>query len=92
MPTLDALVRNGTYRRAQGEYVLACNFDGVFSPPLADFLALQQLQTDTFYMTSLRFSTEDPAQTLQRPIGEAAAVVAIQALNSTRFRGTWGKR
>ena len=49
------------------------NFDGVLSPPLADFLALESLRPDAFYMASLRFSTEDPADTLE-PCGNASRV------------------
>jgi len=87
-PMAEYFAKNLGIRHTRGEYVLATNFDVVYSPQLMDFLARQGLRGDAFYAAGLRFSTEDPSDALKLPVDRALARLVQQSQDVNRLKGT----
>mmetsp|Transcript_113072 Transcript_113072/g.314714 ORF Transcript_113072/g.314714 Transcript_113072/m.314714 type:complete len:1062 (+) Transcript_113072:155-3340(+) len=87
-PMAEYYAKNLGLRVAAGKFVLVTNFDAVYSPALMDFLCRGDLRRDAFYSAGMRFSTEEPADTLRHPIAKSGARLMRHVLNDSHLAGS----
>eukprot|EP00928_Gymnodinium_smaydae_P073322 TRINITY_DN56542_c0_g1_i1.p1 TRINITY_DN56542_c0_g1~~TRINITY_DN56542_c0_g1_i1.p1 ORF type:complete len:1028 (-),score=89.42 TRINITY_DN56542_c0_g1_i1:77-3115(-) len=87
-PMAEYYAKNVGIRAAQGTFVIATNIDAIFSPGLMDFLSLKKIDKNSFYVIGMRFSAEDPSNTLKLPVAEGLRELEQSTSDTRRLQST----